>query len=388
MAVGTRRRATKSSAAPREASPPPRRKPTRRSAKVDSRDASDGEPRTPSGSPQRPFTPVSKPKAAAARAMEDAADLVHSAPTPRTAPTPAVLAAFVVAIVLSGVLSTLVVPRFQPEYRGAGEEQLGAALANAERRLAKLEANAGKVPKHSHSDLESAIGDAQRRLKKLEDVLAERQAEHRSGKKADRYSQADYASLEANGRVIGHSDLYPRAGDPWLLPTRDGDWFLFSLPYVKGLPRVVSALARAAFPVHPRAGHWLLSSPPSGAELPGHCLPLGGSKGHVDVALRKAVTLKSVAVEHIPKISAFNITTAPKDMTLYAILGRGEEAEMRELASFVYSIQGPPVQVFPVTKGEGAVVSRVRLQVNSNHGSESYTCLYRFRAYGDPAPDQ
>ena len=97
--------------------------------------------------------------------MEDAADLVHSAPTPRTAPTPAVLAAFVVAIVLSGVLSTLVVPRFQPEYRGAGEEQLGAALANAERRLAKLKPMTIKVP----TTLEAAVDVVSRKSKNTRD---------------------------------------------------------------------------------------------------------------------------------------------------------------------------------------------------------------------------
>jgi len=59
-----------------------------------------------------------------------------------------------------------------------------------------------------------------------------------------------------------------------------------------------------------------------------------------------------------------------------------------ELASFAYDVQSTPVQVFPIKqkkkKEDRFQVSRVRLQIKSNHGNEDYTCLYRFKAFGEP----
>jgi len=306
-----------------------------------------------------------------------------------SAVSPSTIACLVLSIAVSVYLSVSVVPRFQPRVHD-DPNQFGASLARFERRLSKLESDAGVLTHHQQS-IGLLQGEAEQRLKKLEVLLTEVQTAHRGGK-ADQsdtaWTDPDYASYEANGRVVGHSDLYPRRGDPWLLPSRDGDWFLFSLPYVQGIPSLVASAVKKAFPVHPKASVWLLSAPSNGIELPGHCLPLNGSTGYVDVKLRRAIRLKSFSVEHIPRVSAFNITTAPKDMALYSLRGDQDGFEPRKLASFSYDIESTPVQTFPVLQGgesaDDLVVSQLRLQVNSNHGSESYTCLYRLKIYGDP----
>ena len=88
--------------------------------------------------------------------------------------------------------------------------------------------------------------------------------------------------------------------------------------------------------------------------------------------------MKSISIEHISAVSSFNINTAPKEMRLLKLESEGG---LEELATFTYNIQSTPVQVFPM-KATSGKVSKVRLQIESNWGSEDYTCLYRFKAYG------
>jgi SUN domain-containing protein 1/2 len=321
--------------------------------------------------------------------------------------SPGILASFVLAIIISGIISVSVAPMF---YEQGETPEVGAGLVQIQRKLHKLETSLEDVRGRLSSlapasdiwqikeeqkgilEKQAALGNLMKKeLEKLkvQHISNERIKTEVARAIASRADPADYASYNANGRVVGHSDLYPRKGDPWFLPSRDGDWYLFSLPYVQGLPGLFTKGLRRLFPVHPKASIWLLSIPPTGYEVPGHCLPLNGSAGYVDIKLRRKIQLSSVSIEHISKITAFNITTAPREMKIFALNdingeGSGEPSKGEELASFAYNIESTPVQVFPVETKPKHEVSQIRLEVESNYGSEDYTCLYRFKAYGDP----
>lgn len=59
----------------------------------------------------------------------------------------------------------------------------------------------------------------------------------------------------------------------------------------------------------------LLLSPGNSA---GECLPLNGSTGHVDIRLRQKIVPHAVTIEHLPRSLAFDISSAPKDILIYA----------------------------------------------------------------------
>ena len=372
-------------------------------------------------SPVRPFAPTPAPpntsgrfkvKTAAAKAVEDAAVLLNtvqdsiqkspivsriseSTQKIQVKLSPTILAAFILAIVVSGILSLAVVPMIHEQ----SDSEVGDGILQIQRKLYRLENSLeevkGKISSYASTAEIQKLKDQQKILMEkqadlgalLKKELAKLKVEHISDERiktevaralANRADPADYASYSASGRVIGHSNLYPRKGDPWLVPNREGDWYLFSVPYLPGLPEVVSSALKKVFPVHPKASIWLLSVPPTGIEVPGHCLPLNGSSGHVDIRLRSEIELKSISIEHISAVSSFNINTAPKEMRLLKLESEGG---LEELATFTYNIQSTPVQVFPM-KATSGKVSKVRLQIESNWGSEDYTCLYRFKAYG------
>ena len=360
--AGTRTRRRTAKAAPFSPVPvSPKRKLTRRSAKAakEVEVAEDPEPTTPP--PPRkvaratPFTPPSTSgRSKITTAVEHAATPLNKK--------------IVLAILVSGILSASMVPLFYSQHPPSSATNAGDGSA-----VRKLEASIARLDKE------------QNKMKVEIDRLKVHLSRPLAPSASDEPAPADYASYDANGRVTGHSDLYPRHGDPWLVPSRDGDWFLFSLPYVSDLPKWVSSGLRKAFPVHPKASTWLLSVPSTGYEFPGHCLPLKGSVGHVDIKLRTGILLRSVSIEHISKASAFNITTAPREMAVHALSGGGQEESPVELGAFSYDIDSPPTQVFPIEQAPNFAVSRVRLEVRSNHGNEDYTCLYRFKAHGEPA---
>ena len=263
-----------------------------------------------------------------------------------------------------------------------GHRDLAEQQAATESRL-RREIERAKAAGHRHS-FDSVKVEVARALATREDYAA------------------DYALYAGNGRVVGHSPLFPRRGDPWFLPSKDGDWYVFSLPYDdRVVPGWLARAMRRVMPVHPKASVWLLSTPPQGHEVPGHCLPLRGSTGYVDIRLRARVVIHSVALEHIPMNSAYNISTAPREVAVFAG-GRPSDGETEEgvgtgkgegegkggegeggvlLGTFAYDVEGPPSQTFQVRAKDPTDV--VRLEVRSNHGSPDYTCVYRLRVFGD-----
>ena len=88
----------------------------------------------------------------------------------------------------------------------------------------------------------------------------------------------------------------------------------------------------------------LLLSPGNSA---GECLPLNGSTGHVDIRLRQKIVPHAVTIEHLPRSLAFDISSAPKDILIYAFADTPHLTEHLEerlpralyLGRFLYDIE-------------------------------------------------
>ena len=184
---------------------------------------------------------------------------------------------------------------------------------------------------------------------------------------ADRTGMVDYALYSGGGKVVGHSALSP------LVARGDG--------------LLTNALKGLRGGVHPHADEWVLSS---GAQAPGECLALDGTRGWVDVRLREAVAVDSVTVEHVHPLVAYDVSSAPKEVTVSG-WNRTKTASAtrggaRRLGTARYDIASPAgsMQTFNMTEGGGAVVDHVRFEVLSNYGNADWTCLYRLRVHGTP----
>jgi len=179
---------------------------------------------------------------------------------------------------------------------------------------------------------------------------------------ADGIGRLDYALASGGGRVIKHSKAY--------------NYNFFGI--VKGL---------WSGGIHVNA-HKMLE--PSFGE-PGQCFPLQGSSGFVDVRLRTAIILDAVTLEHVTKSVAYDRSSAPKDCHIYGLIEEHSNDDPLDkiiekailLKEFTYDLEKKNVQTFNIEKhGSPVAVNAVRFNFSSNHGSPSYTCIYRLRVHG------
>ncbi|KAL4436897.1 hypothetical protein ABPG75_004036 [Micractinium tetrahymenae] len=225
---------------------------------------------------------------------------------------------------------------------------------------------------------------------------------------ADRTGQPDWALAAAGAAVLAHS---PAHGPPPLGGAR------------LGAIRDKLGAGGGAGGVHPQANKLLLGP----VSQPGACLPLVGPSGWVDIRLARPIYPSAFTYEHIPPSIAFDIRTAPRNLTLLGFLGRppavpGGPAEEGSsagggtgsagsgagsvgastgrgvlLGSFAFDAHARrAVQTFPLAAAGGAstsvqqspqptpLIDRIRLLIASNHGHPGYTCLYRLRMHGTP----
>ncbi|XP_022746443.1 SUN domain-containing protein 1-like isoform X2 [Durio zibethinus] len=141
---------------------------------------------------------------------------------------------------------------------------------------------------------------------------------------SDGLGRADYALFSGGGKVVRHSEPF--------LAGKGSNWFLKS----------------SQNRVHRDADKMLK---PSFGE-PGQCFPLKGSNGFVQIKLSTAIIPEAITLEHVAKSVAYDRSSAPKDCRVSGWL-----------------------------QGVG-IVDTVRLDFSSNHGSPSYTCIYRLRVHG------
>ncbi|CAH8324386.1 unnamed protein product [Eruca vesicaria subsp. sativa] len=181
---------------------------------------------------------------------------------------------------------------------------------------------------------------------------------------ADGLGRVDYALASGGGFVMKHSDPF--------LVGKGSNWF-----------------ATIGGRAHANAVKML--SPSFGE--PGQCFALKGSNGYVQIRLRGPIVPEAFTLEHVAKNVAYDRSSAPKDCLVSGWLqGIGQElsdetGKMQLLTEFTYDLDRSNAQTFNVLDSpDSGLIDTVRLDFTSNHGSNSHTCIYRFRVHGR-APD-
>ncbi|XP_026877453.2 SUN domain-containing protein 1 isoform X7 [Electrophorus electricus] len=176
----------------------------------------------------------------------------------------------------------------------------------------------------------------------------------------DRIGLADYA-LESSGGSI----LSTRCSETY--KTKTALMSLFGLPlwYFSQSPRVV---------IQPDI-------------YPGNCWAFRGPHGYLVIRLSMKIVPTAFSLEHIPKALSptGNIHSAPRNFTVYG-LEHEEQAEGQLLGNYIYQEGGDTLQTYPVKENKTDSFRFIELRVLSNWGHQEYTCLYRFRVHGEPAP--
>ncbi|KAF7796612.1 hypothetical protein EIP86_007794 [Pleurotus ostreatoroseus] len=147
----------------------------------------------------------------------------------------------------------------------------------------------------------------------------------------------------------------------------------------------------------------------------GHCWPFPGTQGHLGVKLSAPVYISAVTIDHVPRETAVDLRSAPRQMELWGLIeGTENEEKVKtwrehrkfydesgveytkmlnpehwvQLAAFTYNVHAPEhTQTFPMPQeilDLGVDFGVVVLAVKSNWGREELTCLYRVRVHGVP----
>ncbi|KAL6563048.1 hypothetical protein OROHE_005635 [Orobanche hederae] len=178
---------------------------------------------------------------------------------------------------------------------------------------------------------------------------------------ADGLGMVDYALASGGGRVLRHSEPYGGSK----IGTR-----VWSLNRNKISGEAVKMIR------------------PSFGE-PGQCFPLKGQTGFAEIKLRTAIVPEAVTLEHVAKSVAYDRSTAPKHCRVSGWM-QGQDPtdlgidtrKMFLLTEFTYDLDKSNSQTFKVKSAASNLVDTIRLDVTSNHGSASHTCIYRLRVHG------
>ncbi|NWZ21645.1 SUN2 protein, partial [Asarcornis scutulata] len=120
---------------------------------------------------------------------------------------------------------------------------------------------------------------------------------------------------------------------------------------------------------------------------PGNCWAFRGSQGFAVIRLSSPIRPTAVTLEHIPRALSPQgiIPSAPKDFSVYGLKEERDEEGLL-LGRFTYDQDGNPIQTFLLEGDAVGAFQLVELRVLSNWGHPEYTCTYRFRVHGEPAP--
>ena len=129
------------------------------------------------------------------------------------------------------------------------------------------------------------------------------------------------------------------------------------------------------------------SSPPENALshdlVPGKCWAFAGHQANLTIQLASPILPKSVSLGHLPKSLALNQTRGSA-LAQFNVWGVIIDTPLRYvlLGSGTYSLDGEPVQTFPLEYPPlESPLRHVSLQILSNHGESAFTCLYRFSVH-------
>lgn len=176
---------------------------------------------------------------------------------------------------------------------------------------------------------------------------------------ADETGQADYA-LEANGAKIVDTRCVEYSDEP-----RQNVVKFLGIPIV-----------------HMSKQPDIIIKP---GRMPGQCFPFKGDKGSIVIRLAVPVVPTEFVFEHLSKSISIvgHVNTAPNNFTVYALKDKHDK-EGTVLGRYFYDAEnGPALQRFKPQLPQVPLVEFIELQVTSNWGNPTYTCIYRFRVHGD-----
>ncbi|XP_068344739.1 SUN domain-containing protein 1-like [Pyrus communis] len=176
---------------------------------------------------------------------------------------------------------------------------------------------------------------------------------------ADGLGRVDYALATGGASIVKHSEPY--------LVGKGSNWFSKSTK--NGVHGDADRMLRPSF------------------GEPGHCFPLKGTSGFVQIKLRTKIIPEAITLEHVAKSVAYDRSSAPKDCRISGWLQGGDNpevyTEMFRLAEFTYDLEKSNAQTFTIMDSAvSGLIDTVRLDFTSNHGSPSHTCIYRLRVHG------
>ncbi|KAE9524929.1 hypothetical protein AGLY_014979 [Aphis glycines] len=134
---------------------------------------------------------------------------------------------------------------------------------------------------------------------------------------------------------------------------------------------------------------WFISNGPRLAIQPGvnpgQCWAFIGAKGFLVLKLSKTIRVTGFTIEHLPKSLSEDghIRSAPKDFSIWG-LKHESDSNGEILGKYQFTVDGPSLQYFSAERTDN-VYPIVELRIESNHGHDEYTCLYRIRVHGDLA---
>ncbi|RKP06581.1 hypothetical protein THASP1DRAFT_31609 [Thamnocephalis sphaerospora] len=221
---------------------------------------------------------------------------------------------------------------------------------------------------------------------------------------ADGLAIPDYALLAAGARVVPRltSDTFtPGPGSEVGRMRRIAWWFISQFKSTTSKPPSVALLP------------W---------RQPGDCWPMAGHSGRLTVHLARAIIPEAITLEHVDRRIALDASSSPREVIVYAVAhdvpdadrplpvkdaaaradgapqqpksmwkwDRNQRVWTKPLTRFIYQLDGPAAQTIQLAPDMAGFmpVRLMQLHVLSNYGQSDFTCLYRFRVHGRPAPDR
>ncbi|XP_050539558.1 uncharacterized protein LOC126904516 [Daktulosphaira vitifoliae] len=131
---------------------------------------------------------------------------------------------------------------------------------------------------------------------------------------------------------------------------------------------------------------WYISNGPRLAiqpgVYPGQCWAFVGAKGFLVLKLSNTIFINGFTIEHLPKSLSEDgsIKSAPKDFSVWGLQNE-LDSNGTLLGRNQFRVEGPSLQYFKALPKKDPF-SIVELRIESNHGHDEYTCLYRIRVHG------
>ena len=263
-----------------------------------------------------------------------------------------------------------------------------------------------------HYEIQSASDDLAQRLRRVESSsnhmsVGENAVKAMVDSALRRYSTSvnmkkDYA-LSSTGALINPyltSPTYTRKPLSWSIGKKTLSWLLGGKGTLSGNPPVMV--------LHPQS-------------TPGSCWAFKGSNGHLGVRLSRPILPTDITVEHVSEDMAMDLTSAPRDIEVWATVPHSLVDNLQALArnlssqkfpqssdidsfsmayktpiiriaSFTYDIKsGHSIQSFPITvpiRRLNVVSQQLVFRFLNNWGNSNFTCVYRVQAHGIDTGDE